>query len=46
MSGPDVTGLRNYGVAFSEAEGAWPPEVKARMRSQGKRVVMRHLGPW
>ena len=40
---PDVSHLRNYGVAFSEAEGAWSPEVKATMRRVGKNVVMRHL---
>lgn len=45
MSLPDVSHLRNYGVAFSEAEGAWPLDVKLRMQREGKAVVMRHLGP-
>ena len=39
----DVRQLRNYGVAFSDAEGSWPPAVRAKMRREGKAVVMRHL---
>jgi hypothetical protein len=42
----DVTRLRNYGVSFSDAEGAWSDEVKATMRTKGKAVVMRNLGAW
>ena len=38
--------LRNYGAAFSEAEGAWPEEVKRRMRRRGRSIVMSHLGLW
>lgn len=40
-----VEKLRNYGVAWSEAERSWPAELKRRMRRDGKAVVMRHLGP-
>lgn len=40
---PDVSHLRNYGVAFSDAEGAWPLDVKLRMRRQARAVVMGHL---
>ncbi|MFZ5478364.1 MAG: L-2-amino-thiazoline-4-carboxylic acid hydrolase [Myxococcota bacterium] len=42
----DVTRLRNYGAAFSDAESTWPPEMKAKMRRDGKAVVMRNLGLW
>lgn len=41
-----ITELRNYGAAFSEAEGAWPDEVKARMKRQARAVIMRHLSAW
>ena len=40
------TELRNYGAAFSEAEGAWPDEVKEQMFEQGKAVIMGHLSGW
>lgn len=39
----DVSSLRNYGAAFSDSEGSWPPEVKARMRKGGMRVVRQSL---
>jgi hypothetical protein len=42
----DVTELRHYGAAFSEAESAWPPDVIQRMRVKAKAVLMVHLGPW
>jgi len=38
-----IQDLRNYGAAFSSAEGAWPPEVKARMRRRSRDVIMRNL---
>jgi len=40
-----VSDLRNYGAAFSDAEGNWPHDVKQRMRTRGRAVVMSHLGP-
>ena len=39
----DVSGLRNYGVAWSDAEGAWPPSLERRMRRKGREVVFRRL---
>lgn len=41
-----VSELRNYGLAFSEAETAWSPEFKAWMRKTGMDAVMKHLGLW
>ncbi|NOY24733.1 MAG: L-2-amino-thiazoline-4-carboxylic acid hydrolase [Oligoflexia bacterium] len=41
-----VEDLRNYGVAFSDSESAWPPAVKNTMRRQAKAVLMARLGPW
>ena len=38
-----IQDLRNYGAAFSAAEAAWPPEVKARLRRRSQAVVMRKL---
>lgn len=40
----DVSELRNYGVAASDAEGRWPKEVRARMRRKGRAVILGHLG--
>ncbi len=42
----DVSTLRNYGVAFSDAESSWSAELKARMRRDARRVVLRHLSGW
>ncbi|QDG53434.1 hypothetical protein FIV42_22615 [Persicimonas caeni] len=42
----EIEDLRNYGAAFSEAEGSWPDDVKARMQSDAKAVIMRHLSGW
>lgn len=39
----DVSHLRNYGVAFSDAEGSWPPEVKAELRRKGRAIVFESL---
>lgn len=41
-----VTDLRNYGMAFSEAETAWTPDFKAWMRKTGLDAVMRNLSLW
>lgn len=41
----NVRDLRHYGAAFSDAESAWPDDVKRRMRKRGNAVVMRNLGP-
>lgn len=40
---PDVPSLRFYGQAFSDAEGAWPDELRRRLRREGRAVVLRHL---
>lgn len=40
-----VDQLRGYGAAFSEAEAAWPADVKQRMRKRGNAVIMANLGP-
>jgi L-2-amino-thiazoline-4-carboxylic acid hydrolase len=42
----DVSHLRNYGVAFSDAEATWPAELKAEMRRKAKNVVLGHLSGW
>ncbi len=39
-----VQALRNYAVAFSDAEGAWPDAIKAEMKRKGMAVVLSHLG--
>ncbi len=40
----DVRDLRFYGRAFSDAEGSWPDALRARLRREGKAVVMARLG--
>lgn len=42
----DVTDLRFYGRAFSDAEASWPDALRARMRREGKAVVMAELSTW
>lgn len=39
----DVTSLRHYGKAFSDAESAWSTELKAKLRRVGMAVVMKNL---
>ncbi len=39
----EVSQLRHYGKAFSDAESAWPEELKARMQRDGMAAVMRGL---
>ena len=41
-----VDELRNFGVAFSDAEGSWTPELRAEMRKKGMAIVMGSLGGW
>ena len=41
-----VEDLRNYGRAFSDAESTWSEDVKERMQTRGKAVVMGALNPW
>lgn len=42
----DLQQLPGYGLAFSDLESLWSPELKAEMRRKGMAVVMRHLGLW
>ena len=45
MATKKVSELRNYGAAFSDAEGAWSPDVKRRMRTRGRKAMMAPLRP-
>jgi len=40
----EIERLRNYGVAFSDAEAAWPPALKKKMRKRGQALVFGSLG--
>ena len=40
----DVRALRNYGVSFSDAEGAWPDALKREQKQKGMAIVLGHLG--
>ena len=42
----DVSALRNYGLAFSDAESTWPDSLKDQMRRDGRAVVLRNLNTW
>lgn len=38
--------LRSYGLAFSDAESRWPPELVRKMAREGKAVLFGALGFW
>lgn len=40
-----VEDLAQYNKGFSEAEGSWTPETKAKMKREGMRVILSHI-PW
>jgi hypothetical protein len=40
----NVSDLRGYGAAFSDLESLWSPEMKARMKKDGLKIVMSRLG--
>ena len=41
----NVASLRNYGVAFSDAESHWPKELKAHMARRARTVIFGQLRP-
>lgn len=40
----NITDLRGYGVAFSDLEALWSPEMKAQLKKKGVAVVTPRLG--
>jgi hypothetical protein len=42
----DIKKWKNYGMAWSDVEGSWPPELKAKMRKVGFSVVFGSLNFW
>jgi hypothetical protein len=40
-----VEELRHYGKAFSDAEGAWPDDVRARMKKRAMKEISANI-PW